>query len=165
LEEYVKEILYVYPLLVTVEKDYEEHIKNRALLSYKSGMTAERLVEYLAEEIVWKENLTALKAGVERVMDKLSQTEKALLEIRYFGRKRKEKILKTEAGQAWSRRKYFRMQDKLEERLDGLFIKEGLTKETYIQSWAESEPFKAVRKRLQKRERQKREALTGAGTR
>ncbi len=165
MENYVKEILYVYPLLITVEKDYEEHIKNRALLSYKSGMTAERLVEYLAEEIVWKENLTALKSGVERVLDKLSQTEKTLLEIRYFGRKHKEKFLKTETGQAWSRRKYFRMQDKLEERLDGLFKKEGLTKETYIQAWAESEPFKAVRRRLQKRAMREKEDLGQAGTR
>ncbi|MBP3422500.1 MAG: hypothetical protein J6K86_01910, partial [Clostridia bacterium] len=52
LKNYVKIILYAYPLLKTVEKDYEEHIGNKALLSYDGRWTAEQTAEYIAGEIL-----------------------------------------------------------------------------------------------------------------
>ena len=54
MENYTKVVLYAYPLLRTVGEDYAEHIRNKALLSYDSAMTTERLAEYLAEEILCK---------------------------------------------------------------------------------------------------------------
>ena len=54
LENYVKVVLYAYPILKNVGQDYQQHIQNKALLSYKSEALAERLVEYIAEEIINK---------------------------------------------------------------------------------------------------------------
>ena len=57
METYLKAVLYAYPLLQTVEKDYADHITNKALLSYESKKSTEELAEYLAEEILRKERL------------------------------------------------------------------------------------------------------------
>ena len=54
MENYVKVALYAYPILRTVSEDYAEHIRNKALLSYDSGKSAEQLAVYLAEEILQK---------------------------------------------------------------------------------------------------------------
>ena len=54
MENYAKVMLYVYPFLKTVEKDYQDHIRNKAVLSHNSGMTAERLADYIAGEIIIK---------------------------------------------------------------------------------------------------------------
>ena len=51
LENYAKTILFAYPLLKTVEKDYEEHIRNKALLSFNGRTTALALAEYLAQDL------------------------------------------------------------------------------------------------------------------
>ena len=54
MENYVKAVLYVYPRLERLEKDCEEHIRNRAFMSYDYRTTTERLSEELAEEIIRK---------------------------------------------------------------------------------------------------------------
>ena len=78
----------MYPLLATVGKDYEEHIRNKALLSYDSKTNAESLIEYIAEEIICKERLECLKSIVEEFFEKISDTDRALIAIRYFGKSR-----------------------------------------------------------------------------
>jgi len=89
LENYVKTVLYAYPLLKTVGEDYAEHIKNKAVLSYNSPKSTESLAEYLAEEILRKNCLLWLKEVIERTVDKLSALDRGLVEMRYFGKKRK----------------------------------------------------------------------------
>ena len=89
MENYTKVVLYAYPLLRTVGEDYAEHIRNKALLSYDSAMTTERLAEYLAEEILCKERLEWLKRTVEDVLSRLSDVERTLVAIRYFGKTKK----------------------------------------------------------------------------
>ena len=85
MENYAKVILYAYPLLKTVGDDYAEHIRNKAVLSYNSPLTTERLAEYLTQEIVCKNALEWLKTTVESLMDRLTEEERTLLDIRYFG--------------------------------------------------------------------------------
>lgn len=97
LENYTKVVLYAYPLLRTVGEDYAEHIRNKALLSYDSAMTTERLAEYLAEEILCKERLEWLKRTVEDVLSRLSDVERTLVAIRYFGKTKKSAPIR--AGQ------------------------------------------------------------------
>ena len=88
MENYVKVVLYAYPFLQNVGRDYEEHIQNKAILSYRSNKTAEEVALYLAEEIIRQRELVALKNLIDGVLDKLSTVEKLLEQIRYFGKER-----------------------------------------------------------------------------
>ena len=71
MENYLKAVLYAYPLLKTVGEDYAEHIRNKAVLSYHSPRTTEELAEYLAEEILRKNDLLMLRGVIEKTVEKL----------------------------------------------------------------------------------------------
>lgn len=152
MKNYVKSILFAYPLLKTVGKDYEEHIKNRALLSYDSNKTAEELAEYLAEEILQMHRLEWLKARVELVLEKLSGVERTMVEIRYFGKsKGVKKLVGTGIGEGLQRasfpeRTYFRKQRRLGEKLGSLFVLAGMTENIYERDFADIELFKEIDK-------------------
>ena len=133
LENYLKTVLYAYPLLKTVGEDYEQHIRNKAVLSYDGKWDTLRLAEYLAEEILQKNRLEWLKGAVERVLDKLSALERELVALRYFGKKRK----KGEDGfSAWSDRKYFRMQQRTGEKVGAMLKAYGVTKSKFFDEFA-----------------------------
>ena len=159
---FVKVALYAYPFLRTVDKDYEEHIQNRAILSYRSTKTAEELAIAIAEDILEKEKLTWLKDRVEKALQELSDVERTLIGIRYFGKERKKKKptaatggkdvdkLKKEGnggvakyGQ-WSERKYFRIQNKLCEKLRAIFVRLGITQEKFEREYAQLELFQKI---------------------
>ena len=145
LKNYAKVIWHVYPFLKAVVKDYEEHIRNKAVLSFESRTTAERLAEYIAGEIIVKERLQALKWKLDGVVDTLDETEKKLLAIRYFGkRKLLCEFLKNDGGVAWSERKYFRRQNKLCEKLGEALTGVGLTEEVYLREFAHLHIFKKI---------------------
>ena len=148
LETYLKAVLHAYPLLKTVEQDYADHIKNKALLSYDSNKTTEELAEYLAEEILRKERLMWLKKLVENVCRKLTKEERTLIEIRYFGRKRKSEHFTSE-------RAYFRKQNKAGEKVAGLLQAAGLDEDTYQKYFAQLEIFQRVEKCMKRSEKQK----------
>lgn len=152
MENYAKVVLYTYPLLKTVERDYEEHIRNKAVLSYKSRLSAEELAEYLAEEILQKEKLAWLRSVVEGVLGKLSDLERALLAIRYFGKRRATGNFTAVAGRvaAWSEREYFRRQQRLSEKVGAMLRCAGVTKEKYLAEFAELELFKKVHRFVEK---------------
>ena len=150
---YAKIILYTYPLLTTVEKDYEDHIKNRALLSYKNGRLAEEAVEEIAKEILEKRNLAWLKCLAEEVFVRLDDVEKLLVKIRYFGQARKIKYFLTldlvGQGKKESReRAYFRRQQKLAEKIAGIFTEKGLTKEVFERDFSKIPIFDKARRIL-----------------
>ena len=131
MENYIKAVLYAYPLLKTVGEDYAEHIKNKAVLSYDSPRGTQRLAEYLAEEILRKNCLLWLKEVIEKTLDKLSDLEKTLIGMRYFGKKRKIPLTykgKDGVDKPWSERKYFRCQQKLGEKVGGMLAVAGITK-------------------------------------
>ena len=144
MEEFVKEVLYAFPLLETVEKDYEDHIRNKAVLSYKSNLTAEQLAEYLVGEILEKQRFVWLKERVRAVLDKLDALERTMVEVRYFGKKRKEKLPKDTPFGKWSERKYFREQERLGKKLAGLVIAAGITEEVFTDWFLPTELFGQV---------------------
>ena len=148
MEEFVKEVLYAFPLLETVERDYAEHIENKAVLSYKSNLTAERLAEYIVGEIIEKQRLIWLKQLVIGVLDKLSQQERVMVAVRYFGKSRK-------AGEkpfgVWSERTYFREQERLAKKLGAMLTAAGITKEKFDKWFAPTQLFISVHKYTKKR--------------
>ena len=129
MENYLKTVLYAYPLLATVGEDYAEHIRNKAVLSYHSLQSTENLAEYLAQEILRKNDLLWLRNAIHHTLTKLNETERALVSARYFGKK---KIPLHKAGEEpWSERKYFRQQEKVGNKLSGMLIVAGVTKEFF----------------------------------
>ncbi len=151
MKNYVKAILYAYPLLATVGEDYESHIKNRALLSYDDGKSAEESATYLAGEILEMRRLEWLKGKVEEVLSRLTDAERTLVAIRYFGKTQRLKSLvrKPKAGESLRRpffteRTYFRRQRRLGEKLCGLFSLCALTEETFLEDYLPMEIFRKI---------------------
>ena len=129
MENYLKTVLYAYPFLKNVGEDYAEHIRNKAVLSYNSPKRTEEIAEYLAEEILRKNNLLWLRQAIDGVLEKLDGTERALVAMRYFGKK---KIPLHKTGETpWSERKYFRYQQRVGEKIGGLLTVAGVTKEFF----------------------------------
>ena len=138
MKEYVKTILYVYPLLKTLEKEYQEHILNRAVLSYRINQSVEGEVEDLVQEIADKRNLAWLKTCVERVLAQLSDEEKTLIAVRYFGKERKIKkatvaksVTEKTRKCAMSESTYFRKQNRLIDKLGELLSAVGVDEKTF----------------------------------
>ena len=154
----MKVILYAYPLLETVGKDYEEHIKNKALLSYESAMTTERLAEYIAGEILCMDKLEWLKATVDGVLDKLDEVERSLLDIRYFGKRKGIRrflpLRRATAGvngeSVWSEGKYRRKQQRLGEKLAVMLKGAGVTKAVYERDFLEVDMFRKIHNFVEK---------------
>ena len=126
---YEKTVLYAYPLLKTVGDDYAEHIRNKAVLSYNSSRLTEDLAEYLAEEILRKNNLLWLRGVIEETLAKLNDRERALVGAKFFGKKKLPLNKDGEAG--YSERTYFRQQEKVGNKLAGMLVVAGVTKEFF----------------------------------
>ena len=151
LRSYVKTILHAYPFLKTVGEDYEEHIRNRALLSYDGRWTAEQTAEYLATEILNMRRLEWLKTKIENVMGKLTDVERTLTEIRYFGKGRKLKSFLQKqknplSKRAFTERSYFRYQERLLDKISSLLILDGVTEEVYRRELAPIDVIQKVEK-------------------
>ncbi len=151
LKNYAKAILYAYPLLATVEEDYESHIKNKALLSYDNGKSAVEIATYLAGEILEMRRLEWLKGKVAEVLARLTDVERTLVEIRYFGKtKRLKCLLQKQKGTQPLRkpflteRTYFRRQQRLGEKLCGLFTLYGLTEDRFLTEFLPMEIFRKI---------------------
>ncbi len=139
LKNYAKIILYAYPLLETVGEDYEEHIKTKAALSYGKG--AFETAAYLVSEILEMRSLEWLKSKVEEVLEKLSETERALLAVRYFGKSKRALSALTEGE---TERTYFRKQRRLLEKVAALFPLVGLTERVYDEEFAKMRLFSKI---------------------
>lgn len=156
MKKYVKVVLYSYPMLKTIGEEYQIHISNKALLSYRSQKSAEELVEYLAKEIICKNRLEYLKKILDGIMDKLDETEKALLDFRYFSTcKNRKKALNEKSGEmekisAWSESTYFRRQTKLANKIEALLEGAGFSEEIFERDFAFIDVFQCVEKFLQR---------------
>ena len=156
MKDYAKIILHAYPLLKTVEKDYEEHVRNKALLSYNGRQTAERLAEYLAKEIIRARNLVWLRTSLERVFARLTEEERALVALRYFRRKGAMKAFLEKTGQApWTDGKTARRQDKLSKKLEAMIRFEGVSEELYKVLFADMELFQKIKKYIEREQEKK----------
>lgn len=150
-KNYVKAVLYGYPLLETVREDYQAHIENKAALSVRTDKSAFELAVDLAKEICEKRDLEWLKACVETALDMLTGVEKTLIATRYFGKRRKRKkpfTYESEGSKAeiaaWSERKYFRFQSRLSEKVGAILNRLGLTEEVFEKKFAKNDIFEKI---------------------
>lgn len=146
LENYLKAALYVYPRLERIERDWEEHIKNKAFMSYDYRVTTEKLSVYLAEEILRKEKIEKLRNTIDEALERLTEEERFLLELRYFRRKGRLKQFcqKVDLKEIGSERAYFRKQAKLQNKLEGILKCRGFTEEKFRKEYGEFEWLMSV---------------------
>lgn len=150
-KSYVKAVLYGYPLLKTVSEDYQAHIENKAALSVRTDKSAFELAVELAGEVCQKKDFEWLKGCVEKALDMLTDVEKTLIAVRYFGKRRKMKksfpcdkeLPKTEIA-AWSERKYFRFQNRLSEKVGSILLRLGVTEEIFEEKFAKTDIFEKI---------------------
>ncbi len=145
MENYIKTVLYAYPLLKNVGEDYAAHIRNKAVLSYNSRFTTEKLAEYLAEEILRKDCLVWLKDKIDSVLHKLSESERTLVAVRYFGKRNKNpQNIQSFPWAAWNERKYFRFMQRLSEKIGGMLKIAGITQEVFDNELLEIDIIKKI---------------------
>ena len=149
MKKYVKVVLYAYPTLKMMGEEYQIHISNKALLSYKSQKPTEELVEYIAKEIICKQRLEWLKNLLEGLMDKLDETEKSLLYLRYFSpyrnRKKEEGQSKVFLGiAAWSDSTYYRRQTRLAQKIETMLEGAGFSEEIFERDFAFIDVFRCI---------------------
>lgn len=145
MESYVETILYAYPRLKGIGRDYEDHIRNKGILSYDYRVTTERLAEYLAEEILEKAAIENLQATVESVLKKLTKEEMLLLEMRYFRRKSRLQEYGPEIfKRLGSLRNYYRKQGRVLKKVSILFRQAGLTEENFFREYSRFNGLTAI---------------------
>ncbi len=134
--EYVKAILYVYPMMGALAGAARGAAKNKALLSYRSGYDALHDLEAVAEEILLGDRLDGLKTVLDCILAGLSKEERFLLEYRYFRRKRELKKFGEEL--VCSERSYFRKQNRLLMKIASRLAAKGVTERYFLEAFANS---------------------------
>lgn len=149
--DYIKTALYVYPALKAAAKEVSEHVQRKACLSYGDRLSCEALTEYLLNQIDTKDRLETLFFTIGSALDKLSDQEKFLLQVRYFGGTKKvisaysdEEIHKF----CGSRRSYYRKQEKLVKKIGEKFVRDGLSEERFYREYGSIELIRRVDKAL-----------------
>lgn len=131
--DYVKALLYSYPMLGKMEEAVDCAVSNKALLSYKNFRAAEEIAAGIAEEIRLREALTSLRALLEKILPLLSEEENYLLEYKYFRRKKVLREKFSRFGLRYTERHYFRRQEQLLCKMAILFLLHGWTKERFLE--------------------------------
>lgn len=149
--EYVKTALYVFPALRVMADEVGEHVKRKACLSFDNRVPCENLAVYLLEQLELKSRIETLFDTLGGVVDKLSEQEKFLLQLRYFGGKNKkisacsdEEIRKL----CGSRRSYYRRQERLLKKIGEKLLRRGVDESQFYKEYGELELVRRVDRAL-----------------
>ena len=150
-DAYIKTALYVYPALRAAAREVSEHIQRKACLSYVSRTSCENLATYLIGQIGVKEKLEELRKTLGEILDKLSDTERFLLYVRYFGNKKKflsafsDEAIRKICG---SRRSYYRRQERLVRKIGEGLRSRGMTADCFYREYGTIDLIRNVDKAL-----------------
>ncbi len=134
--DFVKAILYVYPTLGALADAARAAAENKALLSYRSRFDAMHDLEEVAEEVFLAERLISLKNVTDKLVSRLSEEERFLLEYRYF--RRKKALAKFGQELFCSERNYFRQQERLLRKIAAQLSLNGVTEEYFLKAFEKS---------------------------
>ena len=138
-------------------EDYAVHIRNKALFSYTGSQNAERLAEYLAEQILEKRNFERLKKLLDGVWEKLNDTDKYFARLKYFPDEKNaeesafggDRLTVEKCAVAFtSERNYFRRQNKLLKKVGALLRSVGLTEDTFLKEFGKIPVLRIVYKNI-----------------
>lgn len=153
-----------------MEKEIEDHIRFKALTSYDYRRSSEKMVEYVAKQVALRQTLLRLKTTVKTVIDALSEEERLLMDLRYFGKLddvvkrlrgclrrsdepcvRARKICQTLGiKRVWSERSYFRKQKALLEKVEAKFIAAGLSDKDFENDYGDLGVIRFVQRVLER---------------
>jgi len=137
--------MYTYPKMQRMKEDYEVHIRNKAYFSYTGSVSAEKLCEYIAEQILELRALERLKKIIDGIWEKLNETERFLARLKYFGRQKKttaqaiaqeNEITEKTLRSLTSERNYFRRQHRLLKKVGAFLRGAGITEEVFLKEFA-----------------------------
>lgn len=131
---YVKVLLYSYPKLEALIDAVSVSVTNKAVLSYKSTLKTETLLEKIEEDILLRQALLELNELMKGILATLSEEENYLLEYKYFRRKKVLLGRYANFSLCCSERNYFRKQQALLRKLGALLLKNGWTDEQFRSS-------------------------------
>ncbi len=130
-----------------MQTTYEQHIKNRALLSCDGRMDTEALAEYLAKEILHKRCLAWLEEVIGETLLRLNEVEQTLVRIHFFGER---KGMENTEIERWSDSKRLRMQARCFQRLEAMLHRAGLTKKYFDEELIHIEIIQKMYKRVER---------------
>ena len=110
------------------------------------------MAEYILGEIVEKNRLVWLKALVQRVLNGLSERERAFISAKYFGKQSAGLENKKNGESEVSESTYFRLQQRLGNKVGEKFVANGLSKEVFDSDFSQMTIFKELLARLTKQE-------------
>lgn len=141
--EYVKALLYVYPILTPLAEAAATEAENKACLSFRKTNTL-ACAEQIAEETARSGLLRELEREMRSLLTCFSEEESYLLEYKYF--RRRAELNGRFAGVRFtgSLREYFRRQNALLKKTAGLLAARGVTEQTFLRDFADVQPFPRV---------------------
>jgi len=134
--DFVKTVLYVYPMLRKLSEAVRVSGENKALLSYRAKGDAFDAAKEVADTFFLADRLDFLREAVSGILETLNAEETFLLEYKYFRRK---KVLDLGDGKIFcSERNYFRRQSALLKKIGFLLAVRGITEQTFLEDYADS---------------------------
>lgn len=136
MKDYQKIILFLYPKLKRLIVSVGEIARARAVAS-GADFATERCAEKIMEYIRFRDCLIVLEDDMQSILGELGREELYLLEYKYFRRKKMLEKEFADVRLACSERTYFRRQTRLESRLNGLFMRRGMSEEWFMRTFGE----------------------------
>lgn len=143
---YVKVYLYLYPRLRAIEEELARSVELKAALSYRTRSDAFSLAENIADMLLLKERIIALRETLDEIVGTLSEGERELFEYKYL---RKKGAAENPTFVACSERQYFRLQHLLLSKIKGMLIARGYFEEGYFAHFGSFPPFGRVYRALE----------------
>lgn len=138
--EYAKVILYAYPHLHALADAAGTAAENKALLSFRSRLSAFEETARVAQELAVRSRLLRLAETVDGFLSLCSREELFLLEYRYFRRRRALRAF-GDYTVPCSERTYFRRQGALLKKAACHLAARGWTEREYFAAFSDYSPF------------------------
>lgn len=145
--EYVKAVLYVYPILTPLAEAVSKSAENKAYLSFRTENTLS-CAEKITEDIAHGALLRELNRQMRSLLTHFTEEEAYLLEYKYF--RRGAELNGRFAGLSFSgsEREYYRRQNALLKKTAGLLAVRGVTERTFLRDYAGIQPFPRIYRAL-----------------
>lgn len=133
---YQKVLLLVWPKLKKLTENIGQYAQAKAYASFSGKETAEKCVQKILDYMYIRDCFAALQEKMKEVLKKLNKEEMYLLEYKYFRRK---KVLERDYNDIcceYCERTYYRRQKRLGEKLNHLFLLNGMDEEWFLRTFS-----------------------------
>ena len=132
---YVKALLYLYPKLSEIECALSRSVEEAAVHSYRYKGDALSAAENLAENIMVRKNVVAVRIALKEVLSEITEEEREYIAYKYFRRGRG--LCTSE----YPPRQYYRAQESALKKAAGLLVNRGWSESDYFAAFGNFQPF------------------------